>query len=102
ADGSPIVQRTESIGVSLSLPKEPMPTGGYPLVVYFHGSGGVSREVIDGGDEPTGGVEMLDRWPAAVLARHHHFAVAGAALPMSPERVPGAEPFDYVNINNVV
>jgi len=104
ADGSPVVQRNEAINVSLAIPKEPMPAGGYPLVVYFHGSGGVSREVIDGGDKATTGdpADMLERWPAAVLTKNHHFAVAGAALPMSPERVPGAGSFDYVNINNMV
>ncbi|MBX3199881.1 MAG: hypothetical protein KF894_17225 [Labilithrix sp.] len=97
ADGAPVKQRDETVGVSLALPKEPMPAGGYPLVVYFHGSGGVSREVIDGGEK----AEPTDRWPAAVLAKHR-FAVAGAALPISPERVPGAGAFDYVNINNMV
>ena len=96
-DGAPVKQRDEAIGVSLALPKEPMPAGGYPLVVYFHGSGGVSRQLIDGGDNNASG----DRWPANVLAKRH-FAVAGAALPMSPERVPGAGDFDYVNVNNMV
>jgi hypothetical protein len=103
ADGSPMVQRTETIGVSLAIPKEPMPAGGYPLVVYFHGSGGVSREVIDGGDKATGDpADMVARWPAAVLTKNHHFAVAGAALPLSPERVASAGAFDYVNINNMI
>ena len=96
-DGAPVKQRDETVGVSIALPKEPMPAGGYPLVVYYHGSGGVSREVIDGGDKG----EPTDRWPAAILASHH-FAVASSALPMSPERVPGAEAFDYVNVNNMV
>ncbi len=97
ADGAPVKQRDETVGVSLAIPKEPMPAGGYPLVVYFHGSGGVSREVIDGGDKG----EPTDRWPAAILAQHH-FAVVGAALPLSPERVPTAGAFDYVNIDNMV
>lgn len=97
ADGAPVKQRDETVGVSIALPKEPMPAGGYPLVLYFHGSGGVSRQVIDGGED----AEPTDRWPAAVLAKHR-FAVAGAALPLSPERVPGAGAFDYVNINNMV
>ncbi|MBX3225502.1 MAG: hypothetical protein KF795_33660 [Labilithrix sp.] len=97
ADGAPVKQRDETVGVSLALPKEPMPVGGYPLVVYYHGSGGVSREAIDGGDKAT----PTDRWPAAVLAKHR-FAVAGAALPLSPERVASAGAFDYVNINNMI
>lgn len=99
-DGAPVMQREESIGVSIAIPREPMPEAGYPLVVYFHGSGGVSRELIDGGDKASGG--DVTRWPAAVLTKHHHFAVAGAALPMSPERVASAGAFDYVNINNMI
>jgi hypothetical protein len=97
ADGLPAKQRDETIGVSLALPKEPMPAGGYPLVVYFHGSGGVSRQFVDGG----GGAEPDDRWPGPILAAHH-FAVAGTALPISPERVKGASDFAYVNVNNMV
>lgn len=96
-DGAPVEQRKETIGVSLALPKEAMPAGGYPLVLYFHGSGGVSRQIIDGGDD----AESEDRWPASVLAPRG-FAVAGAALPLSPERVPGAGSFDYVNVTNFV
>lgn len=97
ADGAPVKQRDEVVNVSLALPKRAMPAGGYPLVLYFHGSGGVSRQVIDGGDDP----EPTDRWPAGVLAEHG-FASAGAALPISPERVPGATDFAYVNVNNIV
>lgn len=96
-DGAPVKQRDETVGVSIALPKEPMPAGGYPLTVYFHGSGGVSRQLIDGGDPG----DPKDRWPAEILAKHH-FASAGAALPVSPERVPGASDYAYVNVNNMV
>ena len=96
-DGAPVKQRDESVGVSIAVPKEPMPAGGYPLVLYFHGSGGVSRQLIDGGDPG----DPKDRWPAEILTKHH-FAAAGAALPVSPERVPGASDYAYVNVNNMV
>jgi hypothetical protein len=101
ADGTPIKQRDELISVSLALPKSAMPAGGYPLIVYYHGSGGVSREVIDGGDPPVAGTIATEHWPAAILSRRG-FAVASAALPLSPERVKTAKAFDYVNVNNMI
>ncbi|HEY8077120.1 MAG TPA: hypothetical protein VIF62_23500, partial [Labilithrix sp.] len=96
ADGLPAVQRTESVPVSIALPTTPMPPDGYPLVLYFHGSGGVSSEFVDGGNPP----EPDPHWPGPVLTKLG-FAVAGAALPVSPERVPGADDFAYLNIDNV-
>jgi hypothetical protein len=96
-DGLPVKQRDESVPVSIAIPKTPMPAGGYPLVIYFHGSGGVSRQLIDGGDLG----DPPDRWPAAIVAAHG-FASAGQALPISPERVPGAKDIDYINVNNLV
>ncbi len=95
--GLPVKQRDETIPVSIAIPKTPMPAGGYPLVIYFHGSGGVSRQLIDGGDAG----DPPDRWPAGVLAAKG-FAAAGSALPISPERVPGAKDIDYINVNNLV
>lgn len=97
ADGVPIKQRDETVPVSIAIPRRPMPAGGYPLVLYFHGSGGVSRQVIDGGDLG----DPPDRWPGGVVAAHG-FASAGAALPISPERVPGAKDIDYINVNNFI
>lgn len=97
ADGTPKKQRDETVPVSIAIPKKPMPAGGYPLVVYFHGSGGVSRQHIDGGDQG----DPPDRWPGSHLATHG-FATAGQALPISPERVPGAADIDYVNVDNLI
>lgn len=96
ADGMPVKQRDETVPVSIAIPKKPMPAGGYPLILYFHGSGGVSRQFIDGGDVPDGST-----WPGPVMAQRG-FATAGAALPISPERVPGATDYDYINVNNMV
>jgi hypothetical protein len=97
ADGTPKKQRDETVPVSIAIPKKPMPAGGYPLVLYFHGSGGVSRQLVDGGDQG----DPPDRWPGSVLATHG-FATAGQALPISPERVPGAQDIDYVNVDNLI
>jgi hypothetical protein len=96
SDGVPIKQRDESVPVSITIPKQPMPAAGYPLVMYFHGSGGVSREFLDGDEPPDG-----SHWPGPVVG-DLGFAMAGAALPISPERVPGAAEIDYVNVNNMI
>jgi hypothetical protein len=98
-DGLPQKTRDEDAVVSISIPKVPMPEGGYPLVVYFHGSGGVAREHVDGGDK--GVQDPASRWPSAALAPKG-FAMAGSALPVSPDRVPGAGAFDYLPIANPI
>jgi hypothetical protein len=100
ADGVPKKQRDEVIPISIALPRAPMPSGGYPLIVYFHGSGGVASEVVDGGGKSEVGEDNL-RWPASTLAPFG-FATAASALPISPERVPGVQAYDYINVNNPV
>lgn len=100
-DGLPIEQRTELARVVLSLPNEPMPEGGYPLVMYFHGSGGIATQVVDRGTvgvvdgEPTKG-----EGPAHVLAAHG-FATVGSSHPVSPDRLPGASDIAYLNLDNL-
>jgi hypothetical protein len=101
ADGLPIHQRDETIPVVVTLPKQAMPAGGYPLVMYFHGSGGISTQVVDRGAVPfTGGVETPGEGPAHVLAAHG-FATVGSAHPVNPERLPGASALAYLNFDNL-
>lgn len=102
ADGLPIKEREESAPVSMTLPKMPMPAGGYPLVQYFHGSGGLSTSLVDNGplQSATDEVGIKGEGPAYVLAPHG-FAVAGTALPVNPERFPGASETAYLNFNNL-
>ncbi|HEY4243449.1 MAG TPA: hypothetical protein VGM88_26735, partial [Kofleriaceae bacterium] len=40
ADGSATIQRMETMRMGLSLPKGTMPTGGWPICIYAHGTGG--------------------------------------------------------------
>lgn len=92
-DGLPIKQRDEEAPVRIAIPKQPMPDGGYPLEVFIHGSGGYSYALLDpvGGDPGSG--------PAEVVGRYG-IAVAGSAMPLNPERFPGASEIEYVNVNN--
>lgn len=121
ADGLPIKTRDETAPITISLPKTPMPAGGYPLVVYFHGTGGVSTAIADRGpwhletDATKCPDGTLDTWngktgcntrgqgPSYVLAEHG-IAMAASALPVNPQRYPGGAHKDlpeYFNINNV-
>ena len=100
-DGLPVKQRDETVPVALTLPQSAMPAGGFPLVVYFHGSGGLSTDMVNDGplESPTDDVGVPGQGPAYVLAPHG-FAMAGAALPLNAERVPGATEFEYLNFAN--
>lgn len=98
ADGLPVKQRMERAPVVLAIPKRAMPAKGFPLEVFIHGSGGYSQALLSplgDDDKPRKGAG-----PAHVLARHG-IAVAGSAMPVNPERLPGASPTAYVNPNNI-
>lgn len=101
ASGAPKKQRDEEAPIAIAIPKGPMPAGGYPLVVYFHGSGGVSTQFIDRGKVYTpDGEPEKGKGPAHELA-YHGIASAGSALPVNPERLPGAGETEYLNLNNL-
>jgi hypothetical protein len=122
SSGMPIKQSDEVVPLTITLPKQPMPAGGYPLIVYFHGTGGVSQAIADRGiwrpetdttNCPVG--QALDSWngvtgcntpgqgPGWVMAARG-FAMAGAAMPVNPQRWPAGQDSnlpEYLNINNV-
>ncbi len=117
ADGLPKKQRDEVAPLTLTIPKGEMPANGFPLVLFFHGSGGLSTAVVDRGrwtpqdpancpgctcDEWMGtmGCNAKGEGPAYVLAPFG-FAAAGSALPVNPERLPGANETAYLNFNNL-
>ncbi|MCB9729754.1 MAG: hypothetical protein H6744_05620 [Deltaproteobacteria bacterium] len=101
ASGRPVLQREETVPIVVTMPRQPMPAGGYPLVLYFHGSGGLASQVVDRGTiEFAGGPETPGEGPAWVLAAHG-FGAVGAALPVNPERVPGASSIEYLNLANL-
>ncbi len=96
ADGLPTKQRDETVPIAISIPEgQAMPVGGYPFVLYFHGSGGLSTQLFDA--EPD--LNTPGQGPASVMAPHG-FAMAGSALPVNPERIPGAQELEYINFNN--
>ena len=99
-DGLPRKQRDEDAPVVLTLPRQPMSAAGFPLELYFHGSGGASADAIDHGPSATtGGDPQRGRGPAWVLAPFG-IATAASALPVNPERLPGAGDTAYLNLAN--
>ncbi len=97
-DGLPVHQRDEIAPVVITLPKKPMPAAGYPLETFVHGSGGSSDAMLSplgDDDKPHPGTG-----PAHVMA-DFGIAMAGSAMPVNPERLPGASEIAYVNPNNI-
>lgn len=100
-DGLPIVQRQERIPIVVTIPKMPMPPEGFPLTMYFHGSGGRSDQLVTRGPSPgRGQPAAVGEGPAYVLAQRG-IAAAGSAHPVNPERVPNASAIAYLNFNNL-
>jgi hypothetical protein len=61
SDGTPQVQRTEQVCMSLTVPKGvPMPAAGWPLVIYAHGTGGSFRSHAIGGSPPSVGHRLAN------------------------------------------
>lgn len=55
-DGLPVVQSVSDLRFSLTVPSAkacPMPTAGYPIVLYAHGTGGNWRSYLDDGTGPS-------------------------------------------------
>lgn len=98
SDGAPVEQRKEVAPVKLVLPDGEMPANGYPLVLNIHGSGGFSIAMVRPvNDQGAPGVPIGPAFPYAARG----FAMAGSAMPLNPERLPGAKETAYLNANNL-
>jgi len=51
-DDTPTIVERQDVRLALTIPKSPMPAGGFPLMLYMHGSGGEWYQAIDRGPEP--------------------------------------------------
>lgn len=100
--GAPTVQAMMTVPITITIPAGPMPTGGWPLYQFFHGSGGLSSGVVDLGKTltPTG-EPIVGEGPAFVVARYG-IASASSALPINPERFVGASDYEYLNLRNLI
>jgi hypothetical protein len=101
ANDVPMKQGEMSVPVTITIPKGTMPANGWPLYQFFHGSGGVSTGLVDLGYSSTSAdMPEAGKGPGYVVARHG-IAAASAAMPVNPERLPGAKDTAYLNINNL-
>jgi len=96
-DGAPIEQRTEDAPVVIVIPRQPMPADGYPLILNVHGSCGYSIAMVRPVDDTCTPSEAIGpAFPNSLKG----LATAGMAMPLNPERFPGATETEYVNVNN--
>jgi hypothetical protein len=101
ANDVPEQQGEMTIPLTITLPKRAMPATGWPLYQFFHGSGGLSTGVVDLGPSPdSSDMPTPGKGPGYVVALHG-IAAASAALPVNPERLPGASDYAYLNLNNL-
>ncbi len=99
-DGKPVVQWFDRTPFCLTVPKAKMPEQGFPILIYIHGTSGLSTQVVDRGvvteqgEGPPPGTG-----PAMVLARRA-IAAAGAAQLRNRERGGTASKTTYHNVLN--
>lgn len=99
--GAPVAQGTQTVPLVITVPHGEMPAAGWPLYLFFHGSGGLSTGLVDLGKTLTvGGEPVRGEGPGYVVARHG-LAAAAAALPLNPERYPNATDYEYLNLLNL-
>jgi hypothetical protein len=99
--GAPVMQNEITVPLAITIPFGEMPAAGWPLYQYFHGSGGRSSDLVDRGKTltPTG-LPTVGEGQGFIVAKVG-IAAASSALPINPERLPGATDYEYLNINNL-
>ena len=100
-DDLPQKQGETTIPVVITLPKRAMPAGGWPLYEFFHGSGGVTSDVVDRGYSPTADDAPVPGSGPGYVVATQGIAAVSAAMPINPERLGERERCAYLNINNV-
>jgi dienelactone hydrolase len=87
ADGLPVVQHTENLRFAITVPVGTKPAGGWPLVIYAHGTGGSYQSFINDGT-------------ATRLAKQG-LAVISMDQVLNAIRDPANNPdFDFFNVQN--
>jgi hypothetical protein len=101
ADGLPMAQGTSTIPLRITLPLGEMPASGWPLWQYFHGSGGASFDIVDEGPTRVAGQPPVAGMGPGTVAVAYGIATAATALPVNPERIPGADAQAYLQLQNL-
>jgi hypothetical protein len=71
SSGAPIFQRSETANLVVTVPRSPMPSAGYPLIVFVRTGGGGDRPLVDRGQQATEGGPPIEagEGPARYFAR---------------------------------
>ncbi|MDP9002883.1 MAG: hypothetical protein M3O46_22565 [Myxococcota bacterium] len=105
AMGKPVVQRTESARIVVTVPRAAMPVSGFPVTVFVRAGGGGDRPLIDRGVQATATGPAIEpgMGPALYFARQ---GIAGVSVegPLGGSRNPtgGDEDSLIFNIFNPV
>ena len=104
ATGAPILQRTPTSSLVVTVPRSAPPAGGYPLVVFVRAGGGGDRPLVDRGQHATAGGTAIEdgEGPARYLARAN-FAGIQVDGPLGGRRnvTMGDEQFLLFNVSNI-
>lgn len=70
-NGAPILQRTETANLVVTVPKRAMPAAGFPLIVFVRTGGGGDRPLVDRGQQAVEGGPPIEagEGPARYFAR---------------------------------
>ena len=96
--GRPILQWWERVRFSVSVPKQTMPNGGWPLLFYANGQGGTYTQIFD----RSPGGEISGEGPGKLFA-HRGISCLDIEAPLSGPRHPlgsyqGIEFFNFLNL----
>lgn len=75
-NGDPLTQYQRSTPVIVTLPKQPMPANGFPILHYHHGTGGKATQVFERGYTDASGQQVYTGSPAQVAAQRGWAAAA--------------------------
>jgi hypothetical protein len=102
-NGKPVVQNTFSQDFCLVVPdatKCPMPAGGYPIVLYAHGTGGYYEDIVW---ENNGFGPLLAQHCMASIGINQIFSGARPGSPgLSDPNYEGDEDLLFFNVNNLL
>jgi len=85
-EGNLVQQFTRESPITVTIPKGPMPTEGWPLLFYIHGTGGTAAQVYERGRDPGTGEKEVGGGPS-LIAAGRGWAAAGMGGHLSGEHV---------------
>ncbi|MFN0252317.1 MAG: hypothetical protein ACKV2T_35910 [Kofleriaceae bacterium] len=104
ASGAPILQRTQTSTLVVTVPRTAQPPTGYPLVVFVRAGGGGDRPLVDRGQHAVAGGAAIEagEGPARYIARAG-FAGLQVEGPLGGSRnvTMGDEQFLLFNVSNI-